>query len=225
MSDSKEIISPQSTVYDRLDEIVYKHMHTVYKKPLQTHNVDAFKQMQAQIAERNTQHLIMDSCCGTGLSTMRLAQQNPEALVIGIDRSAKRLSKESEFFQQQPENCIFMRANCEDIWRLCVENKLRFDQHYILYPNPYPKPEHFRRRWHGHPVFPILRALTDNTILRSNWRTYLDEFSLAWQLLTGHTYSVQTLDNTPILNGEAMTLFERKYAASKQTLYSLHVAS
>ncbi len=61
--------------------------------------------------------LILDSGCGTGVSTIKLAEQFPGDLVVGIDQSENRLSKSKE-----KNNVLFFRANLIDIW-LLMEKK------------------------------------------------------------------------------------------------------
>ena len=148
-----------------------------------------------------------------------LAARHPEALVIGLDRSEHRLSKSEG---RLTGNCLFLRVNCEDVWRLCVKEGLRFKKHYILYPNPYPKAEHLKRRWHGHSVFPELAELSEEIELRSNWSTYLEEFKIAWRLLTNREAELSQLQLQH--EDHALTLFERKYFLSGQPLYQLIAA-
>ncbi len=210
---SRSICSNQTGPHERLIEIVSKHISSPYKKPYRQHNLDAFKQLQARVAAHHNNKLILDSCCGTGMSTRVLANRNPEHLVIGVDQSAHRLNKQGA---PTPENCIFLQANCEDLWRLCVSENMHFEEHYILYPNPYPKAVHFKRRWHGHPVFPSLKTLSEKLVVRSNWDLYVKEFSLAWKHLTG-----TQADIAPFVTHKPMTLFEKKYGLSGQALYEL----
>lgn len=215
MYNSKSVDSNQAGVHERLHDIVKKHITTRYRKPYQVHNLAAFELLQQKIA--NTEHvaLILDSCCGTGMSSYSLAARYPGHLIVGVDQSGHRLEKNAAAV---PDNCIMLQANCEDIWRLCLDHNIHFIRHYILYPNPWPKSVHLKRRWHGHPVFPHLRPLAKTTILRSNWRTYLDEFNEAWELLTHKKSTVKefTVD-------EAVTLFEKKYAGSGQLLFEIVV--
>ncbi len=158
--------------------------------------------------------LILDSGCGTGVSTIKLAEQFPGDLVVGIDQSENRLSKSKE-----KNNVLFFRANLIDIWLLMEKNNWKIDQHYLLYPNPWPKKKHLQRRWHGHPVFPTLIKLGGKLELRSNWKTYVDEFAKAVEIVTGNLNPVEEFTPT-----EALTPFEEKYQASGQRLY-LHKAA
>ncbi|NKI34113.1 methyltransferase domain-containing protein [Wenzhouxiangella sp. XN79A] len=156
--------------------------------------------------------LILDSGCGTGASTALLARRHPDAQVLGIDRSAHRLARAP----RTGAAVLLARARLEDAWRLLLEARLRPARHYLLYPNPSPKPGQVGRRWPAHPVFPTLVALGGVLTVRSNWRIYLDECA--------HALSLHGRAAAPVVSFEAdapLTPFERKYAASGHTLYDL----
>ena len=230
MFKSREIDSPQVGIHRRLTDIVEKHIRCDYLKPVEEHNDAPFREIEKRIKRDKPIKLILDSCCGTGVSSYILAKKNPTALVVGLDQSAKRIQTHSEQIDTIPSNCLMLRANCEDVWRRCVENGIRFDEHYLLYPNPYPKAEHLKRRWHGHPVFPVMVQLAKQTHIRSNWKVYLDEFRLAWMTLihatnskVGCEYIVKSVEN--FIPDVPLTLFERKYSASGQPLYRLDLYS
>ncbi len=89
-------------------------------------------------------------------------------------------------------------------------------RHYLLYPNPWPKSAHLKRRWHGHPVFPHLLALGGELEARSNWRLYLEELAAALAL-AGITASVTPVADTE----ETLTDFEEKYRLSGHQLWRL----
>lgn len=211
-ANSKKIVSNQEDVHEHLETIVSKHLQSPYQKPFQQHNLQAFDRLMEFIKSQSFEQLILDSCCGTAVSSRFLAQQNPNAVVVGVDQSLHRLNKNKEPL----DNLILLQANCEDIWRLCCSKKICFDKHYILYPNPWPKKNQLKRRWHGHPVFSCLPKLAEQTILRSNWEIYLQEFSLAWSLIN------RKESELTLLNVEnPMTAFEHKYACSGHPLYEL----
>lgn len=212
---SKVISSNQSGVHEDLVQVVISHRDSRYQKPFQDHNLKAFDRFVSAI-QLERRPMILDSCCGTGMSSVNIAEDHPEHWVVGLDQSEVRLGKRSEC----PENLLLLRANCEDFWRLCLENQVSFEKHFILYPNPWPKKSHLKRRWHGHPVFDVLPKLSPSVELRSNWKIYLDEFALAWHLITGKTSRVETF--TP---ENYLTLFEKKYHQSEQALYRLLVES
>ncbi len=210
---SRSIDSNQTGPHARLVETVTKHIQHPYRQPLRQHNIEAFDRLQQRMQAHPNQKFILDSCCGTGMSTRIFAERFPEHLVVGIDQSAHRLSKQGTI---TPDNCFFLQANCEDIWRLCVSDNMPFEQHYILYPNPYPKAVHLKRRWHGHPVFPVLAELSESLTLRSNWVTYLEEFAIAWGLLDARKITTSTAGKD-----QPLTLFEKKYSDSGQILHQL----
>lgn len=146
--------------------------------------------LQARFADGAPRDVVLDSGCGTGRSTRALAARHADCLVLGVDRSIVRLAKgarhaacddESPFVLEVAPNALLVRADLPAFWRLGLEHGLAVRRHHLLFPNPYPKPAHLQRRWHGHASFPLLLALGGELELRSNWRTYLDEFALAVQ--------------------------------------------
>ena len=66
------------------------------------------------LAERGNPPLVLDSFCGTGMSTKRLAEQHGDAAVIGLDKSAHRLTKHADASDQY----LLLRAECEPFWQL-----------------------------------------------------------------------------------------------------------
>ena len=85
---------------------------------------------------------------------------------------------EEETSSTAAKNVKLVRADLVDFWTLVYRDATSWTIHsnYLLYPNPYPKSQHLKRRWHGHPVFPILLGLGGKLILRSNWNIYCEEF-------------------------------------------------
>lgn len=211
---SRGIDSNQQGVHDDLVKVVKKHLAAEFRKPIAAHSEAVFDEVQARV-DAWTGPIVLDSCCGVGESTLHLATQHPEALVIGIDKSAHRLSKNASY-GEAGERCVLVRADLNDFWRQAVAAKWQPTHHYILYPNPWPKAKHLQRRWHGGSLFPTILQLGGQLQLRSNWRIYLDEFAAALAL-TGHSAVVDALDETH----QPMTPFERKYHATGQVLWRL----
>jgi tRNA G46 methylase TrmB len=160
--------------------------------------------------------LVIDAGCGVGLSTRKLAQQFPDAFVIGIDQSAHRLQRHTRWEGIEPSNFITVRADLVDFWQRMALARIHPVRHYLLYPNPWPKKAQLQRRWHGHPIFPTLLRLGGHLECRSNWKTYVDEMALALTQLTG--LEVLT-EQWPVDPAAALTPFEQKYAASGHTLW------
>ena len=130
------------------------------------HNREAIEEVRTFVknfygGSKGPHKIILDSGCGLGMSTCILSQTFPDLPVIGIDRSEIRLSKGNALGRASKRaNTLLVRADLVDFWFLATfQSSWIVQEHYILYPNPYPKSQHLKRRWHGHPVFPMLLAL------------------------------------------------------------------
>lgn len=194
-----------------LEKIVKLHAHTAYRKPIAKHQIQAF----AKIIEFINQHqkpIILDSGCGTGMSTYLLAERFNNHVVIGIDKSCARLSRNKKL---RPSNALLIRADLLDLWRLLSEHKLLITHHFMFFPNPWPKATQIKRRFHAHPVFSTMAGLADYFELRTNWQIYAEECALAFKLL-GHSTHIDEKNDS-----EAMTLFEKKYLEALCPIYIL----
>ena len=216
-SGSRRITDAQEGIHENLEKTVLKHLKYKHQKPIAQHTQTVFDQLKPVIIDAITlgKPLIFDSCCGTAMSTGILAKENPDALVIGIDRSATRLGK--EYNNVLPENVRLVQAECADFWHLAKQEGWKLQRHTILYPNPYPKSKHLKRRWHGHPAFSDLLALGGEIELRTNWKIYADEFCMAANIASqGNVACAGTEIIRPV---KPLTLFEKKYQESGQELY------
>ncbi|MGL1956486.1 MAG: SAM-dependent methyltransferase [Colwellia sp.] len=226
--DSKSIITNQTGIHEKLDDVVKKHLSHAFQKPYQAHTQQAFTEMDILVNEflaaNPNGEIILDACCGVGQSTRILAQKNSNALVIGVDKSAHRIHRNVEGFSSaegyHAENYHLVRADLNDFYRLVNAANWPVTKHYILYPNPWPKAKHLQRRWHGSAVFPQMITIGETIILRSNWRLYLEEFQQAARLvnLVGKITELNVTDN-------ALTPFEAKYQASAQVCWQLQLCS
>ena len=217
---SRMVHSSQAGVHPRLERLLARHRDAPWQGVLHPPTVRAFAQLPALI-ERERRPLVLDSGCGTGESTRRLARAFPDALVLGVDKSAARLARTGATgFPHREDNAVWLRADLATFWRLVLEARWPVERHYLLYPNPWPKPGHLQRRWHGHPVFPCLLALGGRLELRTNWPIYAQEFAWSAARLTGQAITPRALPA-----GDALTPFERKYRASGHPLYSVVVPS
>lgn len=214
--ESRPVTTNQHGNHDDLVSVVMRHLRSPFRKPIQTHNREAFEQAQQLVADWQGP-LILDSCCGVGESTAWIAEQHPDALVIGVDKSAHRLGRHAQYAKAAAgQRYMLVRADLNDFWRLAVAAHWELEKHYILYPNPWPKASHFSRRWHGSPVWPYVLGLGGTLVMRSNWVTYLTEVASSLALVNC------AAQLTPLLaKHEAMTPFERKYQRSGQQLWEL----
>ena len=212
-------------MHDDLEKVVKKHLTSEFKKPFAPFSLAAFEQLSEHVEQylsanqtdvaAPARYLILDSCCGVGESTVRLAAQYPDALVIGIDKSEHRVEKNDHHQPEKVENYLVIRADLNDLWRLIAQKNWPIKKHFLLYPNPWPKSKHLQRRWHGAAVFPYIAQLSEQLIVRSNWSIYIDEFAAALKIQGYHA------EPKAYLSDEPMTPFERKYWASGQQSYQL----
>lgn len=209
MANSRVVSSSQNGVHERLVEIVQRNLEHPFKKPFADHTLAAFKHASAWF-DNQSKPLIFDSCCGVGESSRVIAQRFPEHAVIALDRSEVRLEKQQRCFDESLDNLLFVRADLMDFWRLAEQAGWQLDYHFLLYPNPYPKPGQVQRRWHASPVFSSLLALGGELCVRSNWRTYIEEFVVALAQAGKESSLQEYRADAP------MTAFERKYWASGQ---------
>ena len=150
-----------------------------------------------------------------GHSSVALAEQNPSCVVLGIDQSSHRLARGVKT-NELPSNCMILRAELIDFWILASKTNWKLHQHYFLYPNPYPKKKHLKRRWYAHSIFPTIQDLVGEIIVRSNWKLYLDE----WEAVIQSVYSIST-QVFEISPKKPISLFEKKYIESGHQLWEL----
>lgn len=214
---SRTIVSNQSGVSEDLEKVVKKHLTSDFKKPYAEFSLQLFAELEQQVNEFMSQGgkgVILDSCCGIGESSYHHAKANPEHLVIGIDKSEHRLDK-YDFHHGKVNNLILARGDLNDLWRLIASSQWPITEHFILYPNPWPKSKHLQRRWHGAPVFSSLPAIGKKLIVRSNWSIYIEEFQFALSLAGVNSELAEYCSD------DAITPFERKYWASGQKSYQV----
>mmetsp|Transcript_10463 Transcript_10463/g.16191 ORF Transcript_10463/g.16191 Transcript_10463/m.16191 type:complete len:157 (-) Transcript_10463:180-650(-) len=141
---------------------------------------------------------------------------------------------------KQKNNLLLLRAELSDFWRLIDESQeWKIEKHSLFYPNPYVKPKQLKSRFHGHPVFPIFLKIGGEITVRSNWKTYVDEFAKAVEYVdeylscrrhqNGGNFAEKYLKSAmkgaeeylPPVGTQAMTNFEKKYVEAGEVLYQI----
>ncbi|EKF73636.1 methyltransferase [Alcanivorax hongdengensis A-11-3] len=216
-ANSRQVQSNQQGVHQDLEKVVRRHLENPWRAPIAEHDQQAFARLSEWRRQQGVERaLMLDSGCGTGRSSVALARRFPEALVVGADQSRDRLDRAGRRFSPLPDNLLLLRTDCAGLWRLMAQAQWRLQRHQILYPNPWPKGAHLKRRWHGHPVWPTVLALGGTLEMRSNWPVYLYEVEAALALS-----GVQARVATLALQDAPATDFEEKYQASGQSLWQL----
>jgi tRNA (guanine-N7-)-methyltransferase len=201
-------------------------------RPIADHTLRAFHHVAEWRHKRSNRPLIFDSGCGTGRSSQMLATLFPSHDIVGIDRN-DALLKRSTVYQpagsskamdhEAPSNVFLIRADLVDFWRLAYADGWKLDYHFLLYPNPYPKPSDIKSRIYGHPVFPIMIALGGTVEVRSSWEAYCIDFAAAASAIA-HGAVVDGPHIFQLGSKSAITNFEAKYHACSQPLYRLLVS-
>ncbi|HET7845392.1 MAG TPA: hypothetical protein VFL14_14640 [Xanthomonadales bacterium] len=203
---SSAVRSRQSGVHPRLAEAVVRHLDGQWRAPSSPHVDAAADAIAAALGQRP---LLLDSGCGDGSSTLALARVHPGHLAVGVDRSLARIGARLGV----GDGALLLRTDLPRLWQALRARGVRVARHFLLYPNPSPKPAQRLRRWHFHPAFADLLALGGELELRTNWRVYADEFAAALALAGRDA----VLDAVP--EGDALTPFERKYRDSAHALW------
>jgi len=211
-ANSRPIRSRQAGAHPRLREIVARHLDAGYRRCPAESGRRAFGSVIDRLGAGS---FVFDAGCGTGASTFVLARRYPSRIVIGVDKSAARLAMGQREVDAgtAPGNAILLRCELVDFWQLAAAARLRCERQYLLYPNPWPRPDQVMRRWHAHPVLPSLLALGGAIELRTNWRVYADEFAEALRF-AGRASRLEEF-----VADDSLTPFERKYAASGHVLW------
>jgi len=219
INESGLVASSQTGIHPHLEKHVRRHLQKPWSQPLHRPSSDAYHQLKVEGVLREDKAIILDSGCGTGKSTQNLADLFPRHIVIGIDQSKSRLAKSGAGSGLlKSGNCILLRAELSTFWRLLLNDGFSPQRHYLFYPNPWPKPGHLKRRWHGHPVFPQLLRLGGEIEMRCNWEIYALEFAQAVNLATGMDIRVNR-----IKPDTGISPFEQKYLERGQALFSVTV--
>ncbi|MFM7227302.1 MAG: methyltransferase domain-containing protein, partial [Betaproteobacteria bacterium] len=136
--------SNQAGPHLRLAEVVARHAQQAFRKPLSAFGEQPFDQA-INAWQTHGGALIIDAGCGVGWSTRKLAQQFPDAFVVGVDQSAHRLRRNTPWGGPALNNFITVRAELMDFWQRLALARIHPVQHYLLYPNPWPKKAQLQR--------------------------------------------------------------------------------
>lgn len=201
----------QKEIHQDLTDKVLFYKNSTYQKPIASHQKNALEQI-LNFVKNSHKPIIIDSGCGTGLSTKNLAERFFDHIIIGIDRSIHRLSKAET---KTGKNFILVRGDFIDLWRLLAEQNLPISHHFMFYPNPSPKAAHLTRRFYAHPVFSTMLHLAPYFEMRTNWDIFAQECKLAFTLYGQQPELSIKSDSSYI------TLFEKKYLLAQCPIYVL----
>lgn len=216
---SSAVRSTQAAPYAGLPDIVRRHLAEPYRRAPSEAGRKAFDRVREPLAAAP---FVLDAGCGTGAGTFELASWHPGRIVIGVDKSEVRLAVGQRRIAggQSPAGALLLRCELVDFWQMAAAAGLRCSHQYLLYPNPWPKQAQLMRRWHAHPVLPCILALGGVIELRTNWRVYAEEFTLALKLAGARIECCGAF-----VPDSPLTPFERKYAASGHELWQCRASA
>jgi tRNA G46 methylase TrmB len=151
------------------------------------------------------------------------------------------------------DNLLLLRADLIDFWLMVVDKAdWIIEKHFIFHPNPSPKHKDLRQRFYGkikrlhcirgfmndshvsffcvaNAIFPIFPLLGGDIYLRSNWRTYTQEFRASFEILQScpgfeHLGDVHIPDVVPHDNSLIITHFDKKYAQVGIPMYDFKLS-
>lgn len=207
--------SAQSEPHRQLAKKLERHLACAWLQPIHSHTQAAFDRLDAIISQ-DPRDIVLDSGCGTGWASGRLAELYPDHRIIGVDRSEDRLRRAPSM----PDHVHLVRAELSDFWRLAVEAQWPITDHFVLYPNPYPKAMHLKKRWHGHPIWPTLLNVAQRLIMRTNATVYAQEWRQALQWSGQAKIEAHELRPREVL-ASPISAFEKKYAESRHPLFEV----
>lgn len=222
---SKAVESNQTGIHKDLEGLVLRYLDSEFRRPIADHTRVAFEAAQAFV-DKFQAPIVLDSGCGTGLSTLNLAKRFPENPVIGVDKSEVRLSKadaRAANGEPLPGNVFYVRAELLDFWKLAADAKWNIRFHALFYPNPWPKQSGLRYRFHGSPIFPTLIQLSPELEMRTNWKIYADEFRFALELASKHLSWNAKISEEEFVPTEPISAFEKKFQESGHGLYKVRL--
>lgn len=84
--------------------------------------------------------------CGHGHWMVDYAEQHPERFCVGIDLATKRIERaQTKVRRRGLPNVHFIKAELFEFFELLPE-RVHLDAVFMLFPDPWPKKRHFRRR-------------------------------------------------------------------------------
>ena len=161
--------------------------------------------------------LHVDLGCGDGSFLCELAQQFPKNNFLGVERLTKRVEKVRRQ-AEKIENVRVLRAETVFAVRyLLPENSV--EAFYLLFPDPWPKRRHQRRRIVTRNFLEsIAAALEQNGVLRIA-TDQIDYFRQIERLSRGNS-QFEAVDRNDVL---PLTKFERRFRDQDLPIYRLTV--
>lgn len=134
---------------------------TAYARELEKQKLrKAALKVECATALKNVSRILFEAGCGHGHWLTSYADQNTEQVCVGIDLIAGRIRKAIQKGDKRGlSNLHFFKAELTEFMEVLPEN-IRFDRTILLFPDPWPKAKHHRRRM---VQYAFLDTLADRT--------------------------------------------------------------
>ncbi len=168
----------------------------------------------------NFSNLDIEIGCGVGFHPIDYAKNNPERLLVAIEKTSEKFAKFLGRLEKHPQIKNVVPVHTNAIWWVAHYVKPQsVDRYFILYPNPYPKDP--QKRFFEMPFMTYLvETLKPGGIitLATNEKYYFDESLENAQKIFG----LKVIENRIVEKSEKpRTHFEKKYLERGETCYNL----
>lgn len=170
----------------------------------------------------NYTNLDIEIGCGVGFHPIDYAKNNPERLLVAIEKTKEKFDKFLGRLERHPQIKSVVPIHTNAVWWIAHEVlPYSVDRYFILYPNPYPKDP--QKRFFQ---MPFMNHLVDTlkpggTItLATNEKYYFDESLENAQKIFG----LKIIEKRIVDPSEKpRTHFEKKYLERGEACYNLVV--
>ena len=133
-----------------------------YAKELEKQRLRKAALLEAcETALASTDRILFEAGCGHGHWLTSYAEANPQETCVGIDLISHRIRKGQEKCAKRGlQNVQFIKAELGEFLEVLPE-RIRFDRTVLLFPDPWPKARHHRRRMVQTELLDTLAARTD----------------------------------------------------------------
>ena len=164
--------------------------------------------------------LHVDLGCGDGTFLFALAQRHPEKNFLGIERLSGRVEKASRKAAKIDNMRVLNVETSYAVRYLLPEQSV--ETFYLLFPDPWPKRRHHRRRIVTPDFLNSIHAsLEDNGVLRiaTDQADYFDQISRSAR--SHSRFEIIDLSASPARTDLPLSKFEKKFQAQGAPIYRL----
>jgi tRNA (guanine-N7-)-methyltransferase len=161
--------------------------------------------------------------CGVGWHPIRYALENPDRVLVAIERTSEKFTKFSERLARHPEipNLIPVHADAVG-WVTHFAKPSIFSRIFLLYPNP--NVQNPQARWIRMPFFGrLLESLKPGGALeiRTNVADYAAEIRNYYAQWGATLLEDRAFHRDEVAPSEARTHFEKKYLERGEVCFSI----